>query len=254
MAAEHYLTKRIQTAGAAPPKEGTVQNPDSRRALELNFKRRPSAFGRARLADFPEMAASESVSPTPAPVPKIKDDWYQTETHIVINILVKNLKNDDVNVSIGDQSLSVDLKLPEKNTCLMYNLAHPVVSSQSSHKVLSSKIEIKLKKADGIRWQKLEAEVKAQPTEAVKAQKEKNWDKVVVALSETEDDKPQGEAALNALFQQIYGEGSDDVRRAMNKSFVESGGTVLSTVWKDVKEKTVEVKPPDGVEYRKWND
>lgn len=53
-----------------------------------------------------------------------------------------------------------------------------------------------------------------------KMQKEKNWDKVVVALGETEDDKPQGEAALNALFQQIYGEGSDDVRRAMNKSFV----------------------------------
>lgn len=51
-------------------------------------------------------------------------------------------------------------------------------------------------------------------------QKEKNWDKVVVALAETEDDKPQGEAALNALFQQIYGEGSDEVRRAMNKSFV----------------------------------
>lgn len=47
----------------------------------------------------------------------------------------------------------------------------------------------------------------------------KNWDKVV-ASAETEEDKPQGEAALNALFQQIYGEGSDDVRRAMNKSFV----------------------------------
>lgn len=52
------------------------------------------------------------------------------------------------------------------------------------------------------------------------SQKEKNWDKVVGALTETEEDKPQGEAALNALFQQIYGQGSDDVRRAMNKSFV----------------------------------
>ena len=33
---------------------------------------------------------------------------------------------------------------------------------------------------------------------------------------------------------------------------VESGGTVLSTNWKDIKEKKVEVKPPDGMEYKKW--
>ncbi|XP_026287503.1 protein SGT1 homolog [Frankliniella occidentalis] len=195
-----------------------------------------------------------AVVPAPAAMPKIREDWYQTETHVIINILVKNLKDDNVEIAYADDSVTINLKLPDKQTCFKYNLLHPINSSQSSHKILSSKVEIKLKKADGIRWEKLEADASALPSEVGKAPKEKNWDKVVVALAETEDDKPQGEAALNALFQQIYGEGSDDVRRAMNKSFVESGGTVLSTVWKDVKEKTVDVKPPDGVEYRKWND
>ena len=38
----------------------------------------------------------------------------------------------------------------------------------------------------------------------------------------------------------------------MNKSFQESGGTVLSTNWKDVKKEKVEVKPPDCMEYKKY--
>lgn len=40
----------------------------------------------------------------------------------------------------------------------------------------------------------------------------------------------------------------------MNKSFSESGGTVLSTNWQEVGEKKVDVKPPDGTEFKKWNE
>jgi suppressor of G2 allele of SKP1 len=38
----------------------------------------------------------------------------------------------------------------------------------------------------------------------------------------------------------------------MNKSFQESGGTVLSTNWSEVGKAPVEVKPPDGMEYKHW--
>lgn len=54
-----------------------------------------------------------------------------------------------------------------------------------------------------------------QPVNPTKANEK--WEQIA---REFKEDDPQGEAALNALFQKIYGESNEDVRRAMNKSFV----------------------------------
>lgn len=200
---------------------------------------------------------------------KAKHDWYQTETQIVITILAKNTKQEDIKVEFGEETLHVSTVLPDGSDYdLNLSLSYPVVPAQSTYKVIPSKIEVKLKKRDGIRWTSLEkdksAPVVPQPMPEVvlnagppkypsSASKATDWDQVVGDIAKEEnEEKPEGEAALNALFQKIYSQGSDEVKRAMNKSFQESGGTVLSTNWNEVAREKVEVKAPDGMEWRKW--
>ncbi|KAJ8967050.1 hypothetical protein NQ314_003167 [Rhamnusium bicolor] len=202
---------------------------------------------------------------------QLKHDWYQTEEAVVITVLVKNVIHEFLKVGITEANVAVDISLPDFEECnLCFNLSHKVIPESSSYKLTPSKIEIKLKKTEGIRWEKLEGVpssegIKAIPQEPVPqlsgppsyptSKKGKDWSAVEKEIKKQEEqEKPEGEEAINKLFQEIYGKGSDEVKKAMNKSYMESGGTVLSTNWNEICKQKVEVKPPDGMEFKKWND
>ena len=197
---------------------------------------------------------------------RVKHDWYQTETSVVVEVRLKGCRSEDVKVDFAPRSLSLTAKTGDSTEFVFdVDLFRSIVAEESSFKVTPTKVEVKLKKSVGIRWDKLEGDPQREeedrpvlPAAAAAAtpnpnpkKQTKNWDKIV---ADFEEDKPEGEAALNEMFQKIYADGSDEVKKAMNKSFSESGGTVLSTNWGDIKKDKVDVKPPDGMEYKKWDD
>jgi len=215
-----------------------------------------------------QMATSEKTTPAndpnTMPVPKISHDWYQTETHVVVEVRIKKLSADQCNVDMGETTLSVTVKLATGSEySLELDLAHPILPLQSSYKIMSTKLEIKLKKAEGVRWAALEGDGSAPlpggslppSNTTVKAPyaSGRDWGAIEKALAAEAEEKKEGEAALNEMFQKIYGDANDDVKRAMNKSFQESGGTVLSTNWNEIGKEKTEVKPPDGMEWKKYD-
>jgi len=176
----------------------------------------------------------------------VRHDWYQTDEKVVITVLLKNAIEKNYRCVITEETVT----LIAENYELKLELLNPITPEKSTHKATPSKVEIILFKRVFDRWFTLERKIEPKPEPATKKQPQ-DWDKLSKEIEKTED-KEEGDAAVNSLFRKIYEGGTEEQRRAMNKSFQESGGTVLSTNWDEVRKETVDVKPPDGCEFRKW--
>lgn len=255
-------------------------------AAELNA----AAATTAAPAAAPAAAAAPAVAPAAPVAPKTLAEqissrpdgghaWIQSAAQISLTIFAKNTPADRVHVAFEEHRCSVRIRCTDDSEFeRTFELARAIDPAGSTFKVTAYKIEISLKKVTAAdqrpEWPALEAcdaknassaqtvhvpapaadKPLAYPTSSKKKVDYSQVEKAVT--KEEEEEKPQGDAALNKLFQQIYKNGSDETRRAMMKSFQTSGGTVLSTNWGEVKEKDYEkdIQAPAGQVAKKWSD
>ncbi|XVF50900.1 hypothetical protein PTKIN_Ptkin04bG0140600 [Pterospermum kingtungense] len=207
--------------------------------------------------------------PVAPPKPTYRHEFYQKPDEVVVTIFAKGIPRECVFVDYGEQILSVAINAPGKDAYRFQpRLFGKIIPDKCRYDVLSTKVEIRLAKAEPIQWTSLEfsrevavpqrvnvssVTTTQRPVYPSSKTKRVDWDKLEAQVKKDEkDEKLDGDAALNKFFRDIYKDADEDTRRAMQKSFVESNGTVLSTNWKEVGAKKVEGSPPDGMELKKW--
>ncbi|KAL8670791.1 MAG: hypothetical protein Q9168_004689 [Polycauliona sp. 1 TL-2023] len=98
------------------------------------------------------------------PANKIRHEWYQTEDTVVVSLFVKGVPKDKTTIDIRDTSLAVSFPLPTGSDYdfSLDPFCAKVDAAASTAKILSTKIELVLKKASGgEKWPSLESDAPA---------------------------------------------------------------------------------------------
>ncbi|KAF4813509.1 Protein SGT1-like protein [Colletotrichum tropicale] len=263
--------RRKVTASFAP--NVSIDDFEKEEAAAATAKTDKAADTEAAKEDKDEIkaAAAESVR-KPAVQTDVRTDFYQTNTDVMASVYVKNVPKDEFKVEYGEKEIRMS-HIPGHEPWYTIPLYGPIDPAGSKHSVKSVKVEFQLKKGAVLKWPKLKADpsdvntttttpapaAPAKPVEPAPAPAAapsyptssksgtKNWDTVLADEKDDDDEKD-----INLFFKSLYKGATPEQQRAMMKSFTESNGTALSTDWNDVKDRTVETQPPEGVEAKKW--
>eukprot|EP00889_Picochlorum_renovo_P001480 jgi/Picre1/28510/NNA_003914.t1 len=140
-----------------------------------------------------------------------RHSWFQSNAIVEVDIMAKGIPESQVSVEFSPHSL---------------HILH--CSEDKGRDSVGEK--------DGRR---AVAPLGARTSEEEQTQKthdRKDWDTIEREIRGDEEEDNQGDDVMG-FFKKIFADADDDTRKAMMKSYQESGGTALSTNWADVSSK-----------------
>lgn len=91
----------------------------------------------------------------------VRNDFYQTATSVIASLYLKKIENDRSKVEFADDGKTVELDLhtaDKKRYQKAMELFGPIKPDESKFKIMGTKLELTLVKADGLGWPVLRAD------------------------------------------------------------------------------------------------
>jgi suppressor of G2 allele of SKP1 len=188
-------------------------------------------------------ASTTSATPAPTPSPvstipqaeKVTHNFYQFGVDVVVTIFAKNVEQNKASVSVNEDGtiLRANITMPDDSVYSKeWHLYAPVDPSQTSLRITPYKLEYNMKKKAPGEWRQLESTTAAAKTAITSSADsdtpaststatdtsssssssklpsawttKKNWDAVEKDVEKEESEaKPEGDAALQKLFQDV---------------------------------------------------
>ncbi|KAJ0043437.1 hypothetical protein Pint_17559 [Pistacia integerrima] len=105
----------------------------------------------------PELNFPNQGTVIPVAKPKFRHEHYQKPEEVVVTIFAKGIPAKNVSVDFGEQILSVSIDVPgEEAYHFQPRLFGKIIPTKCRYDVLSTKVEIRLAKAEPIHWTALE--------------------------------------------------------------------------------------------------
>ncbi|KAI9032308.1 hypothetical protein DFJ74DRAFT_654035 [Hyaloraphidium curvatum] len=128
----------------------------TRRVLEFDqFLKLPGC--KKGLHRFLDAATPEAAEVVAKQQVQVRHDFYQTQTTVIITFYAKNVDKEASKVTFQDQRLSVNLVFKDgKAFDFDTPLTQPIRPGESTFTVFGTKVEVILRKANGISWPSIE--------------------------------------------------------------------------------------------------